>query len=82
MRAKTRAYLPPHPRVKKSRRAAQRQGLRPEKSRRRDPRATDYGECRIVNAYNNTVEADGGYLADCEMNLDDAERYLRAGVEA
>jgi hypothetical protein len=58
MREQTRAYLPPHPSVKKGRRAAQRQGVRLEKSRRRDPHATDYGEYRIVNPYNNTVRAE------------------------
>jgi hypothetical protein len=58
------------------RRMAERQRLALEKSRRRDPRAYDYGLYRIVDLYRNTVVAGGGEFS---MSLDDVERYLTGG---
>lgn len=57
------------------RRMAERQGLRLEKSRRRDPRALDYGGYMIVRAATNTVEA-GGHPQPYSLDLDAAERFL------
>ncbi|ANS29379.1 hypothetical protein R1CP_23555 [Rhodococcus opacus] len=57
------------------RRAAVRQGLRMEKSRRRDTRATDYGTYHLVEAETNDLKAHGlprGY----GLSLDDVERAL------
>jgi hypothetical protein len=61
------------------RRMAERQRLAVEKSRRRDPRAYDYGMYRIVDPYNNSVVA--GALGDFSMSLDDVEGYLTGGDE-
>jgi hypothetical protein len=52
------------------RRMADRQGLRLVKSRRRDPRALDYGTYMLVDANHNIV-ASGEH-----MDLDDVERVL------
>ena len=49
------------------RRAVHRQGYRLERSRRRDPRAYDYGTYMIIDPQNNTVAAyrlSGGYGLD------------------
>jgi hypothetical protein len=57
------------------RRMAERQGLRLEKSRRRDPRAVTYGTYHLVNAWTNSVEAYGspdGY----GLTLDEVEAAL------
>lgn len=57
------------------RRAVQRQGYSLHRSRRRDPRATDYGTYMIVNPETNTVEAYGlsnGYGLD----LEDVARWI------
>ena len=57
------------------RRAAQRQGLRLEKSRRRDPRAYDYGTYQLVDPSTNTLvayELEDGY----GLGLDDIARAL------
>lgn len=59
------------------RRAADRQGLRLEKSRARDPRALDYGTYQLVDQRNNSV-----VMKDWELprgfglNLHDVGRYL------
>lgn len=62
------------------RRAAQRQGLTIVKSRRRDPRATDYGVYYIAE-----VTAPGGHWRSREMltpeqgfSLDEVEAFLDA----
>jgi hypothetical protein len=52
------------------RRMAQRQGLTLRKSRRRDPRALDYGRYWLVDA-NNVVLS-----SDLLITLDEAERRL------
>ncbi|WP_128639244.1 hypothetical protein [Rhodococcus opacus] len=57
------------------RRAAVRQGLRMTKTRRRDPRATDYGTYQLVDAATGGLKAHrlpGGY----GLTLDDVERVL------
>jgi hypothetical protein len=57
------------------RRAPERQGLRLEKPRRRDPRALDYGTDRLVSNWTGGVVAgdtDNGYGA----GLDDVARCL------
>jgi hypothetical protein len=57
------------------RRIASRQGLRLEKSRRRDDLAFDYGTYRLVDASTNAVVASGlqgGY----GLTLNDVEREL------
>jgi hypothetical protein len=55
---------------------AERQRLALHKSRRRDPRAYDYGRYMIVDPYNNTIVAGGSPLA-YGLDLDDVEKYLR-----
>lgn len=58
------------------RRMADRQGLRLDKSRRRDPRALDYGGYHLVNPSTNVLifgeVAGRGFGA----SLDEIERYL------
>ncbi len=55
------------------RRMAERQGLRLVKSRRRDPRALDYGGYWLLNAYNAVVEGGehGEPLDTIEWKLSD-----------
>lgn len=57
------------------RRKADRQGLRLEKSRRRDPQAIDYGRYRLVDARHNAV-AFGAASFDFEATLEEIEDYL------
>jgi hypothetical protein len=57
------------------RRAAARQGLRLEKSRRRDPRALGYGTYQLVNERTNQVTA-GDLTAGYGLTLEDVERAL------
>ena len=57
------------------RQSAARQGLRLEKSRRRDPRAYDYGTYHLVNAWTGELECYGtpnGY----GLSLDEIEARL------
>ncbi|OHV67896.1 hypothetical protein LCM4576_23550 [Mesorhizobium sp. LCM 4576] len=59
------------------RRMAERQGLRLEKSKRRDPRAVDFGGYMLIDTQTNGVVCGSGafpYSAD----LDEVERYLTA----
>ena len=58
------------------RRMAERQGLRLEKSRRRDPRAVDYGTYRLVDVANNIVVAGDTSGSGYGMTLDVVEREL------
>ena len=59
------------------RRMADRQGLRLEKSRRRDPSALDFGTYGIVDARTNAVVAHGGNVFNgYGLSLDDVEEYL------
>ncbi len=54
------------------RRMAERQGLVLRKSRRRDPRALDYGGYWLMEPKRRAVQVGGEY----GVNLDDIERYL------
>jgi hypothetical protein len=60
------------------RRMAQRQGLRLEKSRRRDPRALNYGTYWLINPYTNTVVA-GDTGNGYGLDLDQVEKALLEG---
>jgi hypothetical protein len=60
------------------RRAAERQGLRLEKSRLRDPRAINYGTFRLVNAQTNTLEV-GASQSGYGLSLDEIETALGEG---
>lgn len=62
-------------RANRLRRAAARQGLQLIKSRRRDPRALDYGGWMITEFSTNTVVV-GATPREFSMSLDDVERYL------
>lgn len=62
------------------RRMAQRQGLKVVKSRRRDPRALDYGGYMIADESTNGVVM-GGYPWAFSASLDDIEDYLTGGDE-
>jgi hypothetical protein len=55
------------------RRVAERQGLRLTKSRRRDPRATDYGVYWLVDLRTNGLES-----PESGLNLDEVETYLNS----
>ena len=57
------------------RRAAQRQGLTLTKSRRRDPRATDYGTYMLVDRQTNAVVASGSQ-SGYGLSLDDVDKAL------
>jgi hypothetical protein len=57
------------------RRAANRQGLRLEKSRARDPRAIGYGTYHLVDVDTNTL-ASYGYQQGYGLNLEDVWRFL------
>ena len=57
------------------RRVAQRQGLALAKSRRRDPRATDYGTYMLVDPSTNGVVA-YGQSSGYGLNLDEIENAL------
>ena len=57
------------------RRMAKRQGFRLVKSRRRDPRAIDYGGYMIVDLQTNAVVAGGSPYA-FNLDIDEAEAYL------
>jgi hypothetical protein len=65
---------PERTREQRLRRMADRQGLRLVKSRRRDPRALDYGDYMLVDAATNGVVA--GEIGRLHLSLDDIERYL------
>jgi hypothetical protein len=58
------------------RRMAERQGYTLKKSRRRDPRAIDYGMYVIVNPMTNTVVAGEATTGRPEFSLDDVEEWL------
>lgn len=55
---------------------AERQGLRLIKSRRRDPRATDYGGYALADAATDAIVFGTGALDRYVASLDDVERYL------
>jgi hypothetical protein len=58
------------------RRMADRQGLQLVKSRRRDPRAIDYGGYMLVDPRTNSVVAGAEGVGRPHWSLDDVERYL------
>ncbi len=60
------------------RRMAHRQGLRLEKSRRRDPLALDYGTYALVNAKTGVLMA-SGRDSDYGLTIDQVEQLLKAG---
>ncbi len=62
------------------RRMAERQDLRLVKTRRRDPRASDYSKFMLVDPTTEAVVA-GTAKGRPEWDLDDAERYLTVGPE-
>ncbi|MBY0287495.1 MAG: hypothetical protein K2X52_10135 [Mycobacteriaceae bacterium] len=62
------------------RRSADRQGLRLEKSRSRDPRATDYGTYHLVDASTSGLVA-YGLQSGYGLGLDEIARELRMGSE-
>ena len=57
------------------RRAAERQGLKLSRSRRRDPRALDYGGYMLLDATTNAVVV-GGRPRPYSATLDDVEEWL------
>lgn len=57
------------------RRMAERQGLTLSKSRRRDPKALDFGGYMLINASTNTVVA-GSDPSPYSLSLDEAEGWL------
>ncbi|HEV2542934.1 MAG TPA: hypothetical protein VGU70_09285 [Methylobacterium sp.] len=57
------------------RRVAERRGLRLEKSRRRDPRAMDFGGYMLIDGYRNTVVSGANPYA-YSLSLDDVEKDL------
>ncbi len=62
------------------RRMAQRQGLRLERSRRRDPRALGFGKFRLIDTLTGTIAAGGDPRADgFGLTLDDVEQALTGG---
>ena len=62
-------------RENKVRRAAERQGLLLRKSRRRDPRATDYGTYMLVDQQTNAIVA-YGLQSGYGLSLDEVEEQL------
>lgn len=60
------------------RRMAERQGLALHKSRRRDPRAIDFGGWMIVDMSTNSIVA-GELGTGHAMDLDQIEEYLTGG---
>jgi hypothetical protein len=63
--------------IRENRRAAQRQRLKLVKSRRRDPRAYDFGRYWLIDPDNNTIEV--GH-PDFGMTLEEIEAALAEGV--
>jgi len=59
------------------RRAAERQGLMLKKSRRRDPRALDYGMYALIDDRNVIVA--GATSGRLDFTLDDIQAYLEGG---
>lgn len=58
------------------RRAAERQGLRLEKSRLRDPRAIGYGTYRLVDERSGAIVAQADPERGYGVNLPEVARYL------
>ena len=60
----------------KIRRAANRQGFRLVKSRRRDPRAISHGCCMLTDTATNTVVMGVGPTGEPGADLKEVEAYL------
>jgi hypothetical protein len=63
------------------RRMAERQGLSLVKSRRRDPRAIDFGMYFLVDAQSSGIVAGTEGTGRANFTLDDVESYLTQGSE-
>jgi hypothetical protein len=63
------------------RRMAERQGLALKKSRRRDPRAIDYGMYMLVDLHSNNVVAGTEGTGRPNLSLDEVEDWLTNPVE-
>lgn len=61
------------------RRMAARQGLVLHKSRRRDPRAVEYGTYMLVDLYTDVVVASGNAGRGYGLTLDEVEEWLTLG---
>lgn len=73
--------MPDHKvRENRLRRAADRQGLRLQRSRRRDPRALGYGTYRLTDARTGSVVA-AGSESGYGLTLDQVELHLTGGSE-
>ena len=74
--------MPEHDKVRENRlrRAADRQGLILEKSRRRDPRSVGFGTFRLVDARTNGIVA-SGTDDDYGLDLDAVEEHLLGAPE-
>ena len=59
------------------RRALERRGLKLQRSRRRDPKARDFGGCQIVDPVTKVVVA-GDDPLPFSMSLDEVELWLKA----
>lgn len=59
---------------------AKRQGLLLQKSRRRDPRAVDFGGYMLVDIVTNGVVLGSGNF-QYQADIDEVERYLTSGRE-
>lgn len=55
---------------------ADRQAVRIEKSRRRDPSAYDFDRWWIVDPYNNSIVAGVGHNGRQSLTLDEVEAWL------
>jgi hypothetical protein len=62
------------------RRMAERQGLALQKSRRRDPRAIDYGMYTLIDPSTNTIVA-GHVEGRAAFTIDEVEDWLTNPVE-
>lgn len=58
------------------RRVAARRGMRLEKSKRRDPKAIDFGGYMLIDAATNSVVTGGSPYA-YSASLDDIDEYLK-----
>jgi len=63
-------------RENRARRAAERQGLVLKASRRRDPRALDFGCYALTDLWSGAIVAGVGGTGRFEFSLDDVEEYL------
>jgi hypothetical protein len=69
-------------REKTARRAAERQGLRLEKSRQRDKRGLLYGTFQLIDARSGQVYASGEGATEFGLSLEEIESILDRGRHA